>query len=130
MASDVQQTTRDDAGRVEAKPVASRARSRRSPGRPWIYDDGPGFAAEMNDRGWEIQLLYAAPPSPELAAADVVAAPGGEADARDAETGWDLYYNGAPTDIKRKLSLHDFKRLGNLFKAAFPERLNNAGGEA
>ena len=32
---------------------------------------------------------------------------------------WDAWYATLPTDLKRKLSLHDFKRLGERFKAAF-----------
>lgn len=32
---------------------------------------------------------------------------------------WDAWYAGLPSDLKRKLSLYDFKRLGDAFKAAF-----------
>ena len=32
---------------------------------------------------------------------------------------WDVWYNTLPTDLRRKLSIHDFKRLGDCFKAAF-----------
>ncbi len=32
---------------------------------------------------------------------------------------WDKWYGDLPHDIKYKLSLHDFKRLGECFKAAF-----------
>ena len=32
---------------------------------------------------------------------------------------WDAWYASLPSDIKRRLSLHDFQRLGRLFKAAF-----------
>jgi hypothetical protein len=32
---------------------------------------------------------------------------------------WGRWYNNLPPDLKRKLSLHDFKRLGDLFKEAF-----------
>jgi hypothetical protein len=40
---------------------------------------------------------------------------------RDAEN-WDRWYDGLPADLKRRLSLHDFKRLGDLFKEAFNVR--------
>ena len=33
--------------------------------------------------------------------------------------GWDRWYAGLPDDLKRKLSIHDFKRLGDCFRAAF-----------
>ncbi len=32
---------------------------------------------------------------------------------------WDLWYASLPDDLRRKLSLHDFKRLGDCFKEAF-----------
>ena len=32
---------------------------------------------------------------------------------------WDIWYAGLPADLRAKLSLHDFKRLGECFKAAF-----------
>jgi hypothetical protein len=32
---------------------------------------------------------------------------------------WDSWYGSLPDDLKRRLSLHDFKRLGDLFKSAF-----------
>ncbi len=32
---------------------------------------------------------------------------------------WDRWYASLPTDLRRKLSLHDFKRLGDCFKGAF-----------
>lgn len=32
---------------------------------------------------------------------------------------WDRWYDTLPLDLKRKLSLHDFKRLGDCFKGAF-----------
>jgi hypothetical protein len=32
---------------------------------------------------------------------------------------WDRWYETLPTDLRRKLSLHDFKRLGDCFKEAF-----------
>lgn len=32
---------------------------------------------------------------------------------------WDQWYGRLPKDITRKLSLHDFKRLGDLFKDVF-----------
>jgi hypothetical protein len=32
---------------------------------------------------------------------------------------WDRWYASLPDDLRRKLSLHDFKRLGDLFKVAF-----------
>lgn len=32
---------------------------------------------------------------------------------------WDRWYATLPADLKRKLSLHDFKRLGDCFKMAF-----------
>jgi hypothetical protein len=33
--------------------------------------------------------------------------------------GWDRYYANLPDDLKRKLSIHDFKRLGDVFREAF-----------
>jgi hypothetical protein len=32
---------------------------------------------------------------------------------------WDKWYATLPHDLKRKLAIHDFKRLGDVFKAAF-----------
>lgn len=32
---------------------------------------------------------------------------------------WDKWYAGLPDDLRAKLSLHDFKRLGECFKTAF-----------
>lgn len=32
---------------------------------------------------------------------------------------WDLWYETLPVDLRRKLSLHDFKRLGETFRMAF-----------
>ena len=32
---------------------------------------------------------------------------------------WDRWYATLPADLTRKLSLHDFKRLGDCFKEAF-----------
>jgi hypothetical protein len=32
---------------------------------------------------------------------------------------WDSWYATLPADLRRKLSLHDFKRLGDCFKEAF-----------
>lgn len=32
---------------------------------------------------------------------------------------WDAWYGSLPGDLRRKLSLHDFRRLGDCFKAAF-----------
>lgn len=32
---------------------------------------------------------------------------------------WDRWYGTLPDDLKRKLSIHDFKRLGDCFKMAF-----------
>lgn len=32
---------------------------------------------------------------------------------------WDRWYATLPADLRRKLSLHDFKRLGDCFKMAF-----------
>jgi hypothetical protein len=32
---------------------------------------------------------------------------------------WDRWYGSLPADLREKLSLHDFKRLGECFKAAF-----------
>ena len=32
---------------------------------------------------------------------------------------WDRWYDTFPADLRRKLSLHDFKRLGDCFKMAF-----------
>jgi hypothetical protein len=33
--------------------------------------------------------------------------------------GWDRWYATLPEDLKRRLSIHDFKRLGDYFRAAF-----------
>jgi hypothetical protein len=33
--------------------------------------------------------------------------------------GWDRWYASLPEDLKRKLSIHDFKRLGDCFRQAF-----------
>ena len=35
---------------------------------------------------------------------------------------WDEWYEGLPTDLKARLSLHDFKRLGDWFKQVFDMR--------
>lgn len=32
---------------------------------------------------------------------------------------WDTWYKNLPDDLRRKLSTHDFKRLGDGFKTAF-----------
>jgi Ni2+-binding GTPase involved in maturation of urease and hydrogenase len=40
---------------------------------------------------------------------------------------WDAWYAGLPADLKRKLSLHDFKRLGEAFKAAFLIQWDDSG---
>jgi hypothetical protein len=32
---------------------------------------------------------------------------------------WDRWYETLPADLRRKLSLHDFKRLGDCFQQAF-----------
>jgi hypothetical protein len=32
---------------------------------------------------------------------------------------WDKWYLTVPEDLRRRLSLHDFKRLGDCFKEAF-----------
>jgi len=32
---------------------------------------------------------------------------------------WDKWYAALPEDLRAKLSIHDFKRLGDSFKAAF-----------
>ena len=40
---------------------------------------------------------------------------------------WDAWYAGLPSDLKRKLSFHDLRRLGELFKAAFLIRHDDAG---
>jgi hypothetical protein len=32
---------------------------------------------------------------------------------------WDAWYASLPDDLRRPLSIHDFKRLGDCFKAAF-----------
>lgn len=32
---------------------------------------------------------------------------------------WDRWYASLPDDLRRRLSLHDFKRLGDCFKTAF-----------
>lgn len=37
----------------------------------------------------------------------------------DPSAQWDEWYQRLPKDITRKLSLHDFKRLGDLFKEVF-----------
>ena len=31
---------------------------------------------------------------------------------------WDNYYNNLPSDLKRRLSFHDFRRLGKVFQTA------------
>lgn len=33
--------------------------------------------------------------------------------------GWDRWYAALPDDLKRRLSIHDFKRLGDCFRDAF-----------
>lgn len=33
--------------------------------------------------------------------------------------GWDRWYANLPNDLRRKLSIHDFKRLGDCFRLAF-----------
>ena len=33
--------------------------------------------------------------------------------------GWNVWYETLPADLRRKLSLDDFKRLGEAFKGAF-----------
>jgi hypothetical protein len=33
--------------------------------------------------------------------------------------GWDRYYARLPDDLKRRLSIDDFKRLGDVFREAF-----------
>lgn len=40
---------------------------------------------------------------------------------------WDAWYAGLPDDLRRRLSLHDFKRLGEAFKAAFLIDWQDAG---
>lgn len=40
---------------------------------------------------------------------------------------WDAWYAGLPSDLTRRLSLHDFKRLGQAFKAAFLLDFSNEG---
>lgn len=40
---------------------------------------------------------------------------------------WDAWYAGLPADLRRKLSFHDFKRLGEAFKAAFLIGHDDAG---
>lgn len=42
---------------------------------------------------------------------------------------WDAWYGGLPSDLKRKLALHDFKRLGHAFKAAFMLSHDNEGAK-
>jgi hypothetical protein len=42
-----------------------------------------------------------------------------ENEKRVSDAKWDRWYNNLPPDLTRKLSLHDFKRLGDLFKEAF-----------
>ena len=32
---------------------------------------------------------------------------------------WDRWYASLPDDLRRRLSFHDFKRLGDCFKVAF-----------
>lgn len=39
--------------------------------------------------------------------------------AQEAREGWDRWYATIPEDILRKLSVHDFNRLGECFKKAF-----------
>lgn len=42
-----------------------------------------------------------------------------EREARHVTGGWDRWYAALPTDLKRRLSIHDFKRLGDVFRDAF-----------
>jgi hypothetical protein len=39
--------------------------------------------------------------------------------ARQRLAAWDQWYVTLPADLRRKLPLHDFKRLGDCFKQAF-----------
>ena len=39
--------------------------------------------------------------------------------AQERLTRWDRWYATLPADLRRKLSLHDFKRLGDCFRRAF-----------
>jgi hypothetical protein len=39
--------------------------------------------------------------------------------AQERLTRWDRWYSTLPPDLRRKLSLHDFKRLGDCFRQAF-----------
>lgn len=32
---------------------------------------------------------------------------------------WDAWYESIPDDLRQRLSIHDFKRLGDCFKRAF-----------
>jgi hypothetical protein len=42
------------------------------------------------------------------------------ASAKEAEQNqWDDWYSNLPDDLRKRLSIHDFKRLGDVFKAAF-----------
>ena len=38
---------------------------------------------------------------------------------------WDIYWNNLPEDLKSRLSLHDFKRLGDLFLEAMVQETKN-----
>lgn len=42
-----------------------------------------------------------------------------EREARRITGGWDRWYASLPDDLKRRLSIHDFKRLGDSFRDAF-----------
>ena len=40
-------------------------------------------------------------------------------DIKSTNDSWDTWYGTLPEDLRRRLSLHDFKRLGDCFKQAF-----------
>ena len=42
-----------------------------------------------------------------------------EREAKSVTAGWDRWYAALPDDLRRRLSIHDFKRLGDLFRDAF-----------
>jgi hypothetical protein len=42
-----------------------------------------------------------------------------EREARRISGGWDRWYAALPDDLKRRLSIYDFKRLGDCFREAF-----------
>jgi hypothetical protein len=53
------------------------------------------------------------------ARAAIAAMPAPDAVVRElSDDQWDSWYESLPSDLKRRLSIHDFQRLGNVFKDA------------